>query len=1573
MKKIYFSLIFLILLLGSFLFRPLSIFAIDNKELTQEELDSYIKLSDTDRRDILNTLPQVFTEEWMDSIVRVAIPEKEAISLIIRQAVRGHMRDYLLIEGPRDVGIEIVKLGFKIGQMFLTKNISISDLISELEKLTIKESVNYLSQWLKEKEIKIATGNLDFSYDNFQNKKEKHQFQYIILYSPETDDTGEMVIKIFSSEQMSAPGSFGSFAGGWGTAWNYTNEYAQGKKIAPFILTIRGEMERARVGYWQSEITHNYSWKYQPEIELEFPRTVPYFDFREKGFFEKLGDQIKEFFGRIGDLFSGASLTGVPDIEKNQDGTIDLSADSALGKFIANILEQFRAFRSLLGQAQLDALENQVQDTMTEDDLLALLEKIESLQAQLAAMGEKINLLQAGVGTSSDTTELNPAQNQQTKQNILINEVCAGINNSQNEFIEIYNPNNTPIDISDDSFQLQLVSSSDNVTKKKITWTKNIIPAKGYFLLIGGELIINNEKIQGDAVFSSQLTSVSGIILSDKEGNILDKVSWGSPEKSPPQSAVEKRGKILQKGLETNNSLERSNYIDTNNNSADFSLNESPSPANSLGEEFIYTIQGQGGNGNGDDGDGDGEEEDGQSENSDQQQNISGGGSSNRPICSQDRLDSPANSPIIINEIAWMGSEAGYINEWIELKNISDSAINLENWQLLDKAENIRITFSANHAIPAHGFYLLERSDDEVVPSVSADVIYTGALANSNESLRLFNSNCDLIDEVMASPDWSAGDNDTKQTMERGDDLLWHDYSGQGSDGIMGTPRAENSEIIINNQGENNEDEEDDGDDGDDEDEEDDGDDEDDEDDGSGDDSVSAIGLVISEVRAAGIEEFIEIYNPLEQEISLVGFYFSYFSAGRDWNNPFLNKEFPTSTPVIGAKEYFLIGLGDYLEEESDWKPNQTNLSSDNGAVALFSCDPSQATTTQMAIDCKIDAVGWGEPLVFETQAATSSSDKSLARKLSPDENGYLRYIDTDDNYNDFEEQESTPKQQNQSAYSDLDNDGIIDEYDPVTEISSDIILPAGEYIFKDLVIIQGFGLFAGSDILLEGFKGVKITADNININEDAGIFADNNGYASDQGPGVSIASQTGASHGGVGGRNEGDPKLFIYGDLEFPIEPGSGALGNPEVPRLSPYRPGGAGGGAIVLDVQGELLNNGFISANGEDGLPHVTSYASTGAGSGGSVYITTSVLSGTGIVRVNGGGSSRSSGAGGGGRIAVYYDTNNFAGNIQAFGGEDANNILNGGPGTVFMSQGEIGNLVIDNNAREGVTALSNDSYVFGDIIVSGGANFYLPDQLSCANFDVQNSAVLIAIDNATINISNAFNLNQSQLIGENQKIVTIEGNEITLVESEILANVFVQTNSLTIDSGSAILSTGLGYVFEEGPGAGINAYGGSYGGLGGRNYESSGFGQPYGIEEMPDDFGSGGGNGNEVRKGESGGGKIIIISVGEIVIDGAISSNGNNGLPHITSYPASGAGSGGTIYLSASVVNGVGTVSANGGSASSIGGGGGGGRIAIYGNIGGFTGIIEALGGKNSTNAYYDGEDGTVFLGSGDFEPN
>jgi len=122
-------------------------------------------------------------------------------------------------------------------------------------------------------------------------------------------------------------------------------------------------------------------------------------------------------------------------------------------------------------------------------------------------------------------------------------------------------------------------------------------------------------------------------------------------------------------------------------------------------------------------------------------------------------------SSIIINEIAWMGTNISANDEWIELKNTTEENINLDNWKLIAEDGTPKIMLKG--IIPANGFYLLERTDDDTVPGIPADLIYTGALSNSGEYLKLYDDSNNLIDEIDCSNGWTSGDNKTKETFKR--------------------------------------------------------------------------------------------------------------------------------------------------------------------------------------------------------------------------------------------------------------------------------------------------------------------------------------------------------------------------------------------------------------------------------------------------------------------------------------------------------------------------------------------------------------------------------------------------------------------------------------------------------------------------------------------------------------------------------------------------------------------------------------------------------------------------------------
>lgn len=148
---------------------------------------------------------------------------------------------------------------------------------------------------------------------------------------------------------------------------------------------------------------------------------------------------------------------------------------------------------------------------------------------------------------------------------------------------------------------------------------------------------------------------------------------------------------------------------------------------------------------------------------------------------------------VVINEVAWMGTDVSYNDEWIELYNTTDSTISLEGWTLNATDGSPQISLSGS--IAAGGHYILERTNDDTLSDVTADHIYTGSLSNSGEALELSDGS-GVIDSVDA---WYAGDNSTKATMERIDPQMsgtdssnWKTATDTYTEGF-GTPSSSSS------------------------------------------------------------------------------------------------------------------------------------------------------------------------------------------------------------------------------------------------------------------------------------------------------------------------------------------------------------------------------------------------------------------------------------------------------------------------------------------------------------------------------------------------------------------------------------------------------------------------------------------------------------------------------------------------------------------------------------------------------------------------------------------------------------
>ncbi len=272
------------------------------------------------------------------------------------------------------------------------------------------------------------------------------------------------------------------------------------------------------------------------------------------------------------------------------------------------------------------------------------------------------------------------------------------------------------------------------------------------------------------------------------------------------------------------------------------------------------------------------------------------------------------------------------------------------------------------------------------------------------------------------------------------------------------------------------------------------------------------------------------------------------------------------------------------------------------------------------------------------------------------------------------------------------------------------------------------------------------------------------------------------------------------------------------------------------------------------------------------------------------------------------------------------------------------------------EGIHTFENVSLWDGATLAANGSEFNASDLTidGGSTFELAGGSVLNATGTITVSGS-------STLLGQGSHV------DGTVDDEWVGEGVTIHAVDITVEAGSTITADAQGYLGGSnsagvGPGAadGGNA-GATYAGVGG----DGNWGDPntttYGDEFEPTDLGSGGGgyDGLGSGTGGSGGGALRLDVTGTLTLDGEITADGES----VSTGRGEGGGSGGSLYVTTSVLAGSGAFSADGGSSlTSRGGGGGGGRVVIYYDDGdGFSGYSTSTASGGAGLA--DGGDGSV----------
>lgn len=238
--------------------------------------------------------------------------------------------------------------------------------------------------------------------------------------------------------------------------------------------------------------------------------------------------------------------------------------------------------------------------------------------------------------------------------------------NNADEFIELYNPTDLDSDVS--ACSIQYLGGNSSTYSKKNFASSSTIPSHGYFLVAHGEDYSGT--ITYDMSWSQSFSESGGTIflvnseeslgsLKNNDLYIIDTLGYGEAKESEQDPAIKPI---------PGQSISRKNFLDSNNNLADF-IPSLPSPKEAVIEIF---------------------EED---------------------TSLEEILDNETgyySSDIRLNEILPNPKGEEKDGEYIELYNDSDSSIDLKDWILKDLSKT-KFVFPAGHILKPNEYLTIYR------------------------------------------------------------------------------------------------------------------------------------------------------------------------------------------------------------------------------------------------------------------------------------------------------------------------------------------------------------------------------------------------------------------------------------------------------------------------------------------------------------------------------------------------------------------------------------------------------------------------------------------------------------------------------------------------------------------------------------------------------------------------------------------------------------------------------------------------------------------------------------------------
>ncbi len=235
--------------------------ALDNRLLKEKE--DRIELSEQETSLILKSLTTQIVKNRISNIISSGPPEEEAVLVILRMGINKNSLKYAMIQAPKEVAADFLKIGVKI------TSLATDPTFSSFLKIGTDELKKHAIEWLVKNELRIGSGNFSLSsYKTYDGDIASETLPYILAYNP---NNNKVEIKIYSPTRIKPPRNEGGLSR---NHWNQ-EEWIKGGNttLPPFTINVKGEIIKGNYG--------GYRWISGPSIEIDLSSPVPEFELRE--------------------------------------------------------------------------------------------------------------------------------------------------------------------------------------------------------------------------------------------------------------------------------------------------------------------------------------------------------------------------------------------------------------------------------------------------------------------------------------------------------------------------------------------------------------------------------------------------------------------------------------------------------------------------------------------------------------------------------------------------------------------------------------------------------------------------------------------------------------------------------------------------------------------------------------------------------------------------------------------------------------------------------------------------------------------------------------------------------------------------------------------------------------------------------------------------------------------------------------------------------------------------------------------------------------------------------------------